>query len=41
MLVATFLVNHFNLFGLEQVYRHLKGEPMEHPKLTTRPEALD
>jgi steroid 5-alpha reductase family enzyme len=29
------MVNHFHLFGLEQVYRHAKGEVMENPKFRT------
>lgn len=35
VLVATFLIDHFNLFGLQQVYTYAKGEPMGDPKFNT------
>jgi len=35
VLVATFLINHFNLFGLQQVYMYAKGEELGHPKFNT------
>jgi len=35
VLVATFLINHFNLFGLQQVFTYAKGEALGHSKFNT------
>jgi methanethiol S-methyltransferase len=34
-LLATFLINHFELFGLHQVVAHLREEPMPAPRFHT------
>jgi methanethiol S-methyltransferase len=35
VLSGTFLINHFNLFGLQQVYWALKKQEQEYPKFVT------
>jgi len=35
VLVTTFVINHFDLFGLRQVWRHLQGQPQQGLKFVT------
>jgi protein-S-isoprenylcysteine O-methyltransferase Ste14 len=35
VLVSTFLINHFELFGLQQVYEYASGEAFGYPKFVT------
>jgi protein-S-isoprenylcysteine O-methyltransferase Ste14 len=35
VLTATFVINHFDLFGLRQVWRHLLGKPQSGLKFST------
>ena len=35
VLVATFVINHFDLFGLRQVWRHLLGQPQSEVRFVT------
>jgi protein-S-isoprenylcysteine O-methyltransferase Ste14 len=34
-LTSTFLINHFNLFGLQQVYAHFQGKALSDPRFRT------
>lgn len=35
VVTSTFLINHFELFGLQQVYRHMRGREPDEPHFRT------
>ncbi len=35
LLISTFLINHFELFGLQQIYTNLRKREMKNPKFQT------
>lgn len=35
VLTGTYLINHFNLFGLQQVYLNFRNRELQHPKFVT------
>jgi protein-S-isoprenylcysteine O-methyltransferase Ste14 len=35
VLLSTFLINHFHLFGLQQVFTRFRGRDLQHPVFTT------
>lgn len=35
VLLATFMINHFDLFGLKQVFYHFKNKPLNDPEFKT------
>lgn len=35
VLIATFMISHAHLFGVKQVYEHMKGDELSHPDFQT------